>query len=88
MQLRKLVSTLDDESDAIGEGLIRGTVDLPTFKRDYLEKRSKFYTLACRVELAASVAATAVPMSSTINVPKASVQYASLTNCNLGGMYR
>jgi hypothetical protein len=87
-ELRKLVSTLDDESDAIGEGLIRGTVDLPTFKRDYLEKRSKFYTLACRVELAASVAATAVPMSSTINVPKASVQYASLTNCNLGGMYR
>lgn len=52
LQLKKMVNTLDEESDAIGEGLIRGTVDLATFKRDYHDKRSRFYTLTCRVELA------------------------------------
>lgn len=55
-ELKKAVSTLDEESDAIGEGLIRGSVDVPTFKREYLDKRSKYYTLACRLEIAASLA--------------------------------
>lgn len=52
VQLKKIITALDEESDAIGEGLIRGTVDLATFKRDYHDKRSRFYTLTCRLELA------------------------------------
>lgn len=58
LQLKKIITALDEESEAIGEGLIRGTVDLATFKRDYHDRRSRFYTLTCRMELATAAAAS------------------------------